>query len=268
MRAVVIILHKELRDGLRNRWLWLFAAALGGLALALGGLALADDAGRVGFSRTLAGLINLVLLLTPLMGLALGAQCIAGERERRVLPYLLAQPVGRGQVLLGKYLGLALALGAALGLGFGLAALALAAVDVALYLAVAGLAFLLGLVSLSLGLLVSVLARRMAVAFGVAVFGWFGLVLLADLGLMGTALVLRLRADAVFLLALVNPLQVFKVAALGLVRPSLDVLGPAGLYGTATFGVWLTPLLVGLLLAWALLPLGLALALFARGAEP
>jgi Cu-processing system permease protein len=269
-RTVLVLLQKELRDGLRNRWLWLFALAFGALAFALGSLALADAGGTLGFSRTMTGLVNLTLLLVPLLGLALGAQSLSGERERRTLPYLLAQPLSRGELLLGKYLGLALALGAALGLGFGVAGLTLASSrpDPGVYLALAGLALLLGMLSISLGLLVSVAARRTAVALGVALFVWFGLVLLADLGLMGTAAALRLRADAVFLLALANPLQVFKLAALMIIRPELDVLGPAGLYGVYQFGPWLAPLLVGMLAAWAILPLALAGALFARRGEP
>lgn len=268
--TLAILAQKELRDALRNRWLWLFALAFAVMALALGALALTETGGALGFSRTAAGLINLVLLLIPLLGLTLGTQSLAGERERRTLPYLLAQPLARSELLLGKYLGLGLALLAAIALGFGVAGLVLApgGVDAALYAALAGLALLLGLAMLSLGLLVSVLARRTAVALGAALFLWFGLLLLADLGLMGSALVLRLRADAVFLLALLNPLQVFKLAAVLAIRPSLDVLGPAGMYGVLAFGEALAPLLVGLLLAWVLLPLLAAGLLFARRGEP
>lgn len=267
---ILILLQKELRDALRNRWLWLFALALGALAFALGWLGLAETGGSLGFSRTLAGLINLAQLLVPLLGLTLGAQSVAGERERRTLPFLLAQPIGRLELLAGKYLGLALALAAALALGFGAAGLALAGarVDPLLFAALAGLALLLGMASLSLGLLFSVLARRTAVALGAALFLWFVLVLLADLGLMGTALALRLRADTLFLLALADPLHVFKLAAVQLIRPSLEVLGPAGLYGAATFGPWLAPLLVSLLLAWVALPLLAAGLLFERRGEP
>jgi Cu-processing system permease protein len=96
---------------------------------------------------------------------------------------------------------------------------------------------------------------------------WFGLVLLADLGLMGTALALRLRADIVFLVALLNPLQVFKLAAVLLVRPSLDVLGPSGQFAVVTFGPWLGPLLIGLLVAWVVGPLAVAAVLFQRREE-
>jgi Cu-processing system permease protein len=269
---VLIVLHKELRDALRNRWLWLFAGAFGALALALGVLSLSETGGTTGFSRTSAGLINLALLLVPLFGLSLGAQSVAGERERRTLPYLLAQPIGRAELLLGKYLGLGLGLAAALALGFGLAGLGLALaatrVDPGVYATLAGLALLLGLAMLSLGLLLSVLARRTATALGVALVLWFGLILVADLGLMGTTMTLRLHANIVLLLALANPLELFKVAAVLAIRPTLEVLGPAGLYAVASFGAWLGPLLVGLLVAWAVVPLAGAGLLFARRAEP
>lgn len=267
---VSILLRKELRDGLRDRWLWLFAAVFGALALAIGSLSLTDTAGILAFSRTLAGLINLTLLLVPLVGLSLGAQSIAGERDRRTLPYLLAQPIGRADLLLGKYLGLGLALATALGVGFGAAGLMVAPVgaDAAVYALLAGLAVLLGLASLSLGMLISVLARRSAVAVGMGVVTWFGLVLLGDLGLMGTAVALHLRADTLFALALLNPLEAFKLASVLAIQPSLEVLGPAGLYGVQTLGGWLGPLLASLLLAWCALPLGVAVLVFRGRGEP
>lgn len=266
---VLILLHKELRDALRSRWLWLFAFTFGVLAFALRTFALTETAGVLGFSRLVAGLINLTLLLVPLVALTLGAQALAGERERRTLSYLLAQPVSRTEVLLGKYFGLALSLVAALTLGFGVAGLAMgvASVDPVVYAMVVGLSLLLGLANLSLGLLVSVLTRRTMVALGAALFIWFGLVLFADLGLMGAVAVLRLRADTIFLLALANPLQVFKIGAVLAIRPDLEVLGPAGLYGVATLGASLGPVLAGILIAWSAVPLLAAGLLFSRRGE-
>jgi Cu-processing system permease protein len=270
MRSVVVVLAvKELRDAVRNRWLWLFAGAFAALAGALGLLALSETAGVLGYSRTVAGLINLVLLLVPLFGLLQGAQAVASEREAHTLAFLLAQPISRVDLLVGKFLGQALGLTAALGLGFGLASLVLTAthVDALVYVAIAGAALLLALAMLSLGMLLSVMARRAAVALRGAVVAWFVLVLVADLGLLGTTMALRLPADALFLLALSNPLQVFKLAAVLAIRPDLEVLGPAGLYGVATFGAWLAPLLVLLLTIWIALPLLLASALFQRRSE-
>ena len=70
-----------------------------------------------------------------------------------------------------------------------------------------------------------------------------------------TALVLRLPAGTLLACALVNPLQVFKVAAVLALQGGLDALGPAGLYATTLLPEGLLPLLAGILLLWTVLPL-------------
>jgi Cu-processing system permease protein len=54
---------------------------------------------------------------------------------------------------------------------------------------------------------------------------------------------------------LLNPLQLFKIAAIMAIRSNLEVLGPAGIYALRTYGTNLMPLLVTLLAAWTILPL-------------
>ena len=257
---VFILAQKELRDAGRNRWFMLYALAFTGLSLGLAWMALksAGNYGLAGFGRTSASLINLILLIVPLMGLTLGALALAGEREQGTLLYLLAQPINQAELLLGKFVGLALALVAALGLGFGLTA-ALIAVNgggaqIDIYLALLGLGCLLANASLSIGFLISALTPRGSTAVGVALFLWLILVFIGDLGVMGTALVLQLDVNQLFALALANPLQLFKIAAVYSLRQNLEVLGPAGIYALRTYGSQLLPLLVGLLLAWVLLP--------------
>lgn len=260
LENVLILAQKELRDARRNRWFLLYAAAFAGLSLALAWMALrgAGDYGLAGFGRTSASLINLILLIVPLMGLTLGALALAGEREQGTLLYLLAQPINQLELLLGKFIGLALSLVAALGLGFGLTALLIAAngggADVGIYLRLLGLGCLLAVVSLSVGFLISALTPSGATAVGVALFLWLLLVFFGDLGLMGSALVLQLDVDQLFALALANPLQLFKIAAIYNLRQNLEVLGPGGIYALRTYGEQLVPLLLGLLAVWVLFP--------------
>ena len=123
-KTIATLANYELRASLRNRWFLLYALVFALLSVALSSLSLSGAGmfGFAGFGRTAASLINLVLLVVPLMGLTVGAQSLAGEREQGTLSYLLAQPVGRAEVLIGKLLGLSAALLAALMLGFGLAA--------------------------------------------------------------------------------------------------------------------------------------------------
>jgi len=267
---ILILTQKEIKDARRNRWFLLYALAFAGLSIALAWLSLAGmgNYGLAGFGRTGASLINLILLIVPLMGLTLGALSLAGEREKGTLIYLLAQPVSKTELLLGKFIGLALALLAALGLGFGLTGLLIAfnagGTDVRAYLTLVGLTFLLAIASLSLGFLISAAVQRSATAVGIALFLWLVLVFFGDLGVMGTAVVLRLHVQELFTLALSNPLQIFKIAAIWNIQNNLELLGPAGVYAMRTYGDKLLWLLITLLLVWTLVPLLMTQQLFKR----
>lgn len=267
---ITVLIQKEIRDALRNRWFILYAVAFAILSLALAWMAVsgAGSYGLAGFGRTSASLINLVLLIVPLMGLTLGALSLAGERENGTLLYLMAQPISQGELLLGKYIGMALALIAALGLGFGLTGLLMAVngsgAAVGIYVTLLLLSCLLAVASLSVGFFISAAVTRSATAVGLALFVWLLLVFFGDLGLMGTAVVLRLSVNQLFAAALANPLQLFKLASILNLRQNLEVLGPAGMYAMRTYGRNLLPLLVALLLLWALIPFLLAAQIFRR----
>jgi Cu-processing system permease protein len=261
LRHVLTLAVKEMRDSLRNRWFILYTAAFTLLALGLSFLTLAGTGqhGFGGFGRTAASLVNLTMLIVPLMALTAGAGSIAAERERGTLSYLLAQPVSRFEVLMGKYLGLAGAMLASLALGFGASAAVIAwrsgAADGGSFLRLVGLAYLLSLAMLSTGFVISAVARRSSIALAVALFLWLALVFLGDLGLMGGTIAFKLQVQQLFALSLINPLQVFKMAAMGSLHASLDVLGPAGLYATQRWGNGLDAVFAAALGAWIVLPL-------------
>ncbi|MBY0398483.1 MAG: ABC transporter permease [Thermoleophilia bacterium] len=269
---VLTIARRELRDAVRSRWFLLYTLAFAALGLGVSYLSAvaSGGSGLAGFGRTTAGLVNLVLLVIPLMALTAGAGTIAGDRERGMLAYLAAQPVSRTEILLGKYAGLAGALLACLCLGYGACAAVLAVkgepVRVAGLAVLVGLSMGLALSMLSIGVLVSVVARKASVAVGTAVFTWLMLVFVSDLGLMAGALAMRLRVEQLLALSVLNPLQVFKMWSLHAVDANLDVLGPAGLYAQEEYGARLHPLFGGCLAAWTALPLALAAFIFSRKA--
>jgi len=268
LRPLVTIAQRELREALRNKWLWLYALGFAGLGLALSqaGLASAGYAGLGGFGRTAASLINAILLFAPLMGLSIGAGALAAERERGTLLYLLAQPVNRAEVFFGKAAGLALALIITLSLGFGLAGLGLnsTAGQAGTYLALTGYTLLLALASLGLGLVISALARKSAAASSAALITWLCLVFLGDLGLIGATLAWRPTPALLLAMLLINPLQVFKLGAIYSLRATLDTLGPVGQYALYRFGAALPFVLLGLLIGWIMLSFGTAFMLFNR----
>lgn len=265
---ILTLAWRELRDALRARSFLLYSLAF--LALGLGvsyvSAAGAGSLGLSGFGRTTAGLINIVLLVVPLMALTTGASAIAGDRERGMLLFLLAQPVSRPEVMLGKFLGLSGALVACITLGLGACSLVLAwqggATEPRAMLWLAGLSVLLALSMLSLGMLISALARKASVAVGTGVFLWLALVFVTDLGLMAGALAFRLPVGPLFLLTLGNPLQAFKMWTLHSIDASIDVLGPAGLYAMDTYHDALPWMLGASLAAWIVLPLVAATLIF------
>jgi Cu-processing system permease protein len=263
------IARRELREALRNKWLWFYSLGLAGLALGLSraGLASAGYAGLGGFGRTAASLINALLLFVPLIGLTVGAGVVAADRERGALQYLLAQPVSRAEVFFGKLIGAALAVIAAIGLGFGLAGLGLASsgnANAQVYLALAGFVLLLALVCLGLGVLISTFNRKASTAAGAALLLWLGLVFLGDLGLIGATIATNPTAGTLLGYLLINPLQVFKLGALTGLGAALDILGPVGQFAAYHYGERLPWLLSGLLLAWAAGASGAAFLRFNR----
>lgn len=268
--AVPAVCRRELRDAISSRWFLLYSLVFAGLGLGVSYVSASSVAGSglAGFGRTTAGLINLVLLIVPLMALTAGAGSIASDRERGMLPYLLAQPVSRWEVLLGKYFALSLTMLASICIGFGVCAAVLAwqdaATDPRKLLLMTLLTFLLALSMLSVGMLVSTLARRTSVAVGTAVFLWLVLVLGTDLGLMTGSTALDLSIETLFGVSLISPLQVFKMWSLQAVDASLDVLGPAGLYAQETHGGSLTWMFLASLGAWVAVPLAFAVIVFSR----
>ena len=274
MRIVWILAKKELGDALRNRWFVLYTVAFVALSLAFSYLALAGAGmvGFAGFGRTAASLINLVLLIVPLLALTVGAQSLAGEREHNTLAYLLAQPISRADIFVGKYLGLTLSLLASLLLGFGIAGIVMAlngtgASDPTVYVTLVTLAFLLSLTMLSVGFLISALSRRTGVAVGIGLFLWLAFVFFGDLGLMGTAIALRVPIANLFWLSLVNPLQVFKLATMLNIHSTLDILGPAGTYAMQHYGSKLMSLFLAVLALWVIAPAVTAYVHFSSNGE-
>lgn len=270
LQNIQTIATKELRDAFKNRWFILFTLAFAGLSLALS--ALSQPSGTqlelASYSKTAASLINLVLLFVPLIGLTLGTSGLASDRETGALAYLLAQPVNHAEVLLGKYIGMAVALIASLILGFGVSGLALSmqgqSGDFAGYLFTVMLACLLALAMLSVGFLLAVIIKKTSTALTGGLFTWLLLVFVGDLGIMGAAIVTEMPIQTIFWLSSINPLQMFKMASILNIQANLEVLGPVGMYATEQYGAALLPFLLLGLLLWIVIPMGIALSIFSQ----
>ena len=251
---------KELRGALRDRWLWMYSAAFAVLAGALSTLAVADrDAlGVSGFGRTASSLVALVQLVVPLMGLTIGARSIAGQRERGTLAFLLAHPVSPTEAYLGLLVGNVAAMAGAVAGGFGVAGLLAAArgaaVDGLDLVLVAGLSWLLAVGMIGLGMALSTLTNRSSTAMGAALVVWFVVVLLGNLGIMGSSVATGMSEATLFTTATANPVEAFRLSAMTVLGGSLDVLGPVGTYAVDRFGDGVGWVTTAALAAWAIIP--------------
>ena len=216
-RRIRVIALEEYRRALESRWLFVFAALFAAIVLGLSyfGLAQSREVGFQGFARVTLSLLNLVLFIVPLTGLMLGVTSITGSGES--LPLLLAQPVTRGEVLMGKFLGLAAALGVAQALGFGgggiVVALNAGAAQVPGFLVLTCLSLVLGWLTLAAALLLAALWPDRLRAMTAALLLWLLLVVAYDLVVLGATAVLRgvpLQA-VLFPALLLNPVDLVRV---------------------------------------------------------
>jgi Cu-processing system permease protein len=216
-RRIAVIAREEYRTALESRWLFLFAALFAAIVLGLSffGLAQSQEVGFQGFARVTLSLLNLVLFIVPLTGLVLGVTSITGSGDS--LSLLLAQPVTRGDVLAGKFLGTAAALTVAQALGFGGGGLVVAwnagSDQVPGFLALTALSFALGWLSLAAALLLAALWPDRLKAMSAALLLWLILVVAYDLLVLGaTALLRGVPLQAVLFPALIlNPVDLVRV---------------------------------------------------------
>jgi Cu-processing system permease protein len=273
MKAVLLVAEKEIREGIRNRWVAAAALLLAALALTLAFLG-AAPAGRVGAGAlevVVVSLSSLSVFLLPLIALLLSHDAVVGEMERGTLLLLLTYPLSRWQVLLGKFLGQVAILALATVLGYGAAAAVLVAGGAPIapdgwwaFGYMIGSSVLLGAAFVAPGILASTLVRDRGAAVGIAVGLWLLLVLLWDMGLLGLLVADQgehLSASAVDVLLLLNPADAYRLFNLAGLADVRVLSGMAALGGESG----LSPsLLLAALAAWALLPLAAAASVFAR----
>ncbi|MFZ0693936.1 MAG: ABC transporter permease [Alphaproteobacteria bacterium] len=273
MRTIAILAVKEIRDGLRNRWvvaMTLLMAALA-LTLALLGSAPTGTVGVSPLSVIIVSLSSLTIFLVPLIALLISYDAIAGDIERGTMGLLLSYPVARREVVAGKFLGHLAILGIATVIGYGAAGVALAVtggeVEAGAWSAFAtmvGTSILLGAAFIALGYLASTLVRDPRTAGGIAVGLWLFFALLYDMALLGLLVADQgktVTVEALNILLLANPADVYRLLNLTGFSNVSVFAGMAGLVDQLNIA---TSVLAAALVAWTVVPLALAAMVFAR----
>lgn len=272
MNAVWIIAGQEIRDGIRNRWIIALTVVLAGFGLSLTLLGSAPG-GTVGASPlliTVVSLSSLTIFLLPLIGLMLSYDAIVGEVDRGTMLLLLAYPVSRWQVLVGKFLGhlsiLAIATVVGYGVAGGVAAYAGAGLDregAEAFGAMIGSSIVLGAAFVAIGYLISASVRERATAGGIAIGVWLFFVLIFDAALLGLLVAFEdVIGGGVFeILLLANPADIYRLFNLGGFENVAQLSGSVGMMANVKLPIWA---LAGVQVVWVAAPLALAGLLFAR----
>jgi Cu-processing system permease protein len=269
MTTVMILAGKEIRDGFRNRWVAgsILLLALLALSLSLLGSAPAGGVKASTLSITVASLSSLSVYLLPLIALMLSYDALVGEFERGTMLLLLAYPVARWQVILGKFAGHMAILIVAITIGYGSCGLAIALMGGSdaegwhAFAALIGSSILLGGAFVALGYLLSVVTSERAAAAGLAVALWLLLVVVYDLLLLGILLADSKQAmsETLFsMLLLLNPTDAYRLFNLTAFE---DVKRLAGVGVKAGLS---TGLSLAVMALWSALPLTATVFLFQR----
>jgi Cu-processing system permease protein len=263
-KAALVVAGAELRAALASRLVQGFGVvfALIALGIAAAGLAASGQLVVQGFTRTAVSLLSLALYLLPLVGLVLGAHGFGVEDGGTEL--LLAQPIARGAVLMGRAAGLAATLVLVAAIGFGLAGIVVLAragtAGLAGYLLVAAGSTVVGLAGLAIGVLLGVRARRRLTAVSMALVVWVVLAVLFDFAAIALLQFTGDGAPGPLLLALLAANPIDGMRALALIGLGADVLlGPTGAALSKVMGPSGGAVLVGAaMVAWCAVPLTLA----------
>lgn len=264
MNTLFLTAKLDIVESLRARWFLIYSLVFGGIVALLFAFGLTESRvlGFIGLSRLLVTYIQLAMAILPIFVLITTVRSVAGDREAGVFEYLLSLPVSLSAwfwgKIVGRYVTIFLPVFIAM-LGAVLWSL-VQGIEVpwGMFVYYTGLLAAMGWCFLGIGMLISTLARSTDVAQGAAFMVWLALLLFLDLILLGIMIQGRVAPEVAVSIALINPLQVFRTAALAMFDPQLIVLGPSAyvildLFGAAGFKIYalIYPVLLGSLCALA-----------------
>lgn len=223
----------DISESLRARWFLIYSLVFGGtvVALFITGLTESRIMGFTGLSRLLVTYLQITMAILPIFVLLTTVRSVAGDREAGVFEYMLSLPVSLSAWFWGKFFGrlfvVFIPVVAAMLLAMLWGAFKGAEIPWQSVFFYTGLLLSLAWCFLGIGMLISSFARSSDIAQGVAFIAWLALLLFLDLILLGLMVQEGMEAENAVMIALLNPLQVFRTASMMLFDPQLVLLGPS-----------------------------------------
>ncbi len=263
MKNLLLVAYLDIRESLRSKWFYLYSLVFGGLMALFFITGVSDSVvmGFTGLSRLLLVFIQVTIIILPIFILITTVKSISGDRESNVLEYMLSFPISLTHYYWGKMLGrfltvflpviFALILGVVFGLYKG------GNLPWNMIFLYSALLFAMCFVFLGVAFFVSTIVKSSDIAVGASFMIWILLLAFIDIALIGLMLQGRVNDGVIITIALLNPIEVFRIGAISLFDPELTVIGPVAYYLLDTLGAKLLmfysifyPIIVGLLFSF------------------
>ncbi|MDD3475904.1 MAG: ABC transporter permease subunit [Sulfurimonas sp.] len=263
MKNLYLIAYLDLKESIRAKWFLVYSLVFGGLIALffIAGVTESQVMGFSGLSRLLLMYIQITIVILPIFILITTVRSISGDRDNHILEYMLSFPISLKQYYWGKIIGrfitvyipvlfamiIAIVYGAMKG----------ADIPWSIFFLYTGLLFSLSSTFLGIAFFISSFVKSSEVALGIAFFIWIFLLAFIDIALISLMMQQRFNEGFIIFIAMINPMELFRVAAISLFDPELTVMGPVAYYILDLMSqrafVLLSigyPLLLGVLFAW------------------
>ena len=262
MKHLWLTAWADIIESLRAKWFLVYSGVFGGIVVLLFVFGITESRimGFTGLTRLLITYIQLTIAILPVFVLITTVRSVAGDREAGVFEYLLSLPISLSAWFWGRFLGrfIVVFLPVFLAMVGAVIWAALKGSDIpwGLFTSYTGLLLAVAWCFLGIGMLISTIARTADVAQGLAFVIWLVFLLFLDLILLGIMIREGLPSETAVAISLINPLQVFRTAAMVLFDPQLVILGPSAyvildMFSETGYIIWaiVYPVLLGTLCA-------------------
>ena len=236
MKNLLLIAYLDLKESIRANWFIVYSLVFGGLIALffIAGITESQVMGFSGLSRLLLMYIQVTIVILPIFILITTVRSISGDRDSHILEYMLSFPISLKQYYWGKIVGrfitvflpvfMAMVFAILYGMFKG------AEVPINLFFLYTGLLFAMSSAFLGIAFFISSIVKSSEMALGISFFVWIFLLAFIDIALISLMMQQRMNAELIIGIAMINPMEIFRVAAISLFDPELTVLGPVAFY--------------------------------------
>ena len=236
MRNLFLVAFLDLKESIRAKWFLVYSLVFGGMIALffIAGVTESQVMGFSGLSRLLLMYIQVTIVILPIFILITTVRSISGDRDNHILEYMLSFPISLKQYYWGKiagrfitvFLPVFMAMFVAIVYGFFKGA----SIPWDIFLLYTGLLFSLSSAFLGIAFFISSIVKSSEVALGIAFFVWIFLLSFIDIALISIMMQNRYDEGMIIVIAMSNPMEIFRVAAISLFDPELTVMGPVAFY--------------------------------------